>query len=121
MDDVERGRCSLRKASVSWNIFWSSFFDHLNKKTRSRKMGLRDVLTKEEDVVLIKWTLNMQECGLSISLQQLKTKVAKLTQRIHHSEMEYQAIIGGGIGSSGNTHKRAFNNYKNWKFLEHMD
>jgi hypothetical protein len=80
MDDVERGRCSLRKASVSWNIFWSSFFDHLNKKTRSRKMGLRDVLTKEEDVVLIKWTLNMQECGLSISLQQLKTKVAKLTQ-----------------------------------------
>jgi hypothetical protein len=25
------------------------------------------------------WTLTMQKCGVSISLQQLKTKVAKLT------------------------------------------
>jgi hypothetical protein len=80
MDDGERGRCSLREASMSWNIFLSSFFDHLNKKTRSRKMGLRGVLTKEEDVVVIKWTSNMQECGLSISLQQLKIKVVELTQ-----------------------------------------
>jgi hypothetical protein len=80
MDDVERGRCSLRKASMSWNILLSSFSDHLNKKTRFRKMGRRGVLTKEKDVVMIKWTLDMEECGLSISLQQLKTKVAKLTQ-----------------------------------------
>jgi hypothetical protein len=80
MDDVERGRCSLRKANMSWNIILSSFFDHLNKKTRFRKMESGGVLTKEEDVIVIKWTLDMQECGLSISLQQLKTKVAKLTQ-----------------------------------------
>ncbi len=39
MNGVERGRCSLKKANKSWNILLSSFFDHLNKKTRSRKMG----------------------------------------------------------------------------------
>jgi hypothetical protein len=53
-DGVERGRCSLRKASMSWNLFLSSFSDHLNKKTRFRKMGPRGVLTKEGDVVVIK-------------------------------------------------------------------
>jgi hypothetical protein len=30
------------------------------------------VLTKEEDVIVITWTLSIQECGPSISLQQLK-------------------------------------------------
>jgi hypothetical protein len=43
-------------------------------------MGLGVVPTKEEDVLVIAWTLIMGGCGLSISLQQLKTKVAKLTQ-----------------------------------------
>jgi hypothetical protein len=42
-------------------------------------VGPISVLTIE-DVAIIKWTLDMQECGLSISLQQLKMKVAKLTQ-----------------------------------------
>jgi hypothetical protein len=39
-------------------------------------MGPKGVLTKEEDVEVIKWTLLMQECGL----WQLKMKVAELTQ-----------------------------------------
>ncbi len=43
-------------------------------------MGLGGVLTEKEDDIVIKWTLNMQECGLSMSLQQLNMKVAKLTQ-----------------------------------------
>lgn len=43
-------------------------------------MGPRGVLTKKKDVAVIKWTLDMQECGLSVSLQQLKMIVAKLTQ-----------------------------------------
>jgi hypothetical protein len=34
----------------------------------------------ENDVKMIKWTLTMQECKLSINLHQLKMKVAKLTQ-----------------------------------------
>jgi hypothetical protein len=52
---------------------------HLNGKTRSRNMGLGGVLTKVEDSIMITWTLAMQECGLSISLQQFKMEVAELT------------------------------------------
>jgi hypothetical protein len=44
---------------------------------KSKKMGPRGVLTKEEDVAMIAWILTMQECGLSITLQQLKMKVAE--------------------------------------------
>ncbi len=79
MDVIERGTHSMR-ASKSWNIPMSSLVDHLDGKTRSRKMGLGGVLTKEVDEVMVTWTLAMQECELSISLQQLKMKVAKLTQ-----------------------------------------
>jgi glutaredoxin-related protein len=43
-------------------------------------MGPKGVLIEKKYVVVMKWTLDMQECGLSISLQQLKMKVAKLTQ-----------------------------------------
>jgi hypothetical protein len=54
----------------------NSFSNHLNRKTRPRKMGLGGVLIKEKDIVMIKCILNMQGCGLSISLQQLKMKIA---------------------------------------------
>jgi hypothetical protein len=57
--DVKRRTCSLRKARMSWNIILSSLIDHLNKKTRSRKMGPIGVFTKEEDVVMVKWNINM--------------------------------------------------------------
>jgi hypothetical protein len=50
-------------------------FDYLNGK--SKKMGPGGVLTKEKDAAMIAWILTMQECGLSITLQQLKMKVAK--------------------------------------------
>jgi hypothetical protein len=41
--------------------------------------GSKGVLTEEKDEAMITWKLTMDECGLSTSLQQLKTKVAKLT------------------------------------------
>jgi hypothetical protein len=37
------------------------------------------VLIEEEDVVVYEWILVMGECNLSISLNQLKLKVAKMT------------------------------------------
>jgi hypothetical protein len=46
----------------------SSFFYHLNGKTKSKKMGPKGVLTKKEDAVMIAWTLAMQKCALSIIL-----------------------------------------------------
>jgi len=69
MNVVERGTFSLKRTSKSWNIPMIFVADRLNGKTRSRKMGLRGVLTEKEDVVMIKWTLNMQEFRLSISVQ----------------------------------------------------
>ncbi len=79
MDAIERGIYSIRRASKSWNIPMNSLVDRLNEKTKSKKMGLEGVLTKEEDVTMITWTLTMQECGLSINLQQLKMKIVELT------------------------------------------
>jgi uncharacterized membrane protein len=60
MNDVERGTCSLRRITKSWNILLNSLFDHLNEKLRFKIMGQE---TKEKDVAMIKWTLDMQECG----------------------------------------------------------
>jgi hypothetical protein len=79
MDVVERGTHSLKKANKSWNIPMSSIVDHLNGKTMSRKLGPIGVLTEENDATMIKWTLDMQECGLSLNLQQLKMKIVELT------------------------------------------
>ncbi len=55
------------------------FFYHLNEKTRCRKMRPGGVLIKAKDLIVIAWTLAMQECGLSISIQQFEMKVAELT------------------------------------------
>jgi hypothetical protein len=50
------------------------------EKTRFKKMGLGGVLIIGKDVEMIKWTLAMHECKISINLHQLKMKVTKLTQ-----------------------------------------
>jgi hypothetical protein len=42
-------------------------------------MRPRGVLIEAKDSIVIAWTLTMQECELSISLQQFEMKVAKLT------------------------------------------
>jgi len=80
MDAIENETISLRKASKDWNIHLTSLFDHLYGKTRFRKHGPASVLIVEGDQVMVVWVFSMQEVGLSISLQQLKMKVAKLTQ-----------------------------------------
>jgi hypothetical protein len=43
-------------------------------------MGPLGVFIEEEDVATYKWSLAMGECGLSILLNQLKLKVAKMIQ-----------------------------------------
>jgi hypothetical protein len=80
MDVIERRTHSLRRANRSWNLPMSSLVDHLHGETKSRKMGLGSVFIKEKYVIVITWTLAMQERGLSISLQQLKMIVKELTQ-----------------------------------------
>jgi hypothetical protein len=60
MEAIERGTHSLRKENRFWNIPLSSLSNHLNGKTRSKKMGLACVLTKEDVVTIITWVLGMQ-------------------------------------------------------------
>jgi hypothetical protein len=39
----------------------------MNDKTRFLKIGPTIILTKEEDVTILAWTLIMQKCGLCIT------------------------------------------------------
>jgi hypothetical protein len=77
MDAIENGITSLKKASRHWNIPFTSLFDHLYGKTKSRKFGLVGVLIVEDQAMVV-WVLSMQEVGLLINLQQLKMKVVEL-------------------------------------------
>ncbi len=60
------------------------------------------MFSNENDVAMVALTLGMQECGLSMSLSQLKMKVTKFLQTSSpFSKMEFLGIIGG-IGSNDN-------------------
>jgi hypothetical protein len=65
---LKEGHIQLRKVNRAWNTSLNSLFNHLNGKTKFKKMGLRGMLTIEEDAKVIKWTLAMQERKLSINL-----------------------------------------------------
>ncbi len=67
MDVVECGITSLWGANKIWGILVTSLSNHLNGKTINRKIGPPSVLNEKEDEV-VAWVLNMQECGLFITL-----------------------------------------------------
>jgi hypothetical protein len=69
MDVIENGTTSLRNANMHWNIPFTSLFDHLYGKMKSRKIGPIGFLITEENQVVVAWVLFMQEIGLSISLK----------------------------------------------------
>jgi hypothetical protein len=52
MDAIECGITSFLGANKFWGILVTSFSDHLNGKTRSRKIEPLGVLTKEENEVV---------------------------------------------------------------------
>jgi predicted transcriptional regulator len=79
MDAIKNINVTLRKASRLWNLPLNSLFNILNGKTRTRKVGVKGVLTAREDVGMLTWILTMNKVGLSIHIQQLKQKVAKIT------------------------------------------
>jgi hypothetical protein len=60
---------SLRKANKYWNILLTLLSNHLNGRTKTKKVGLQGVPTKKEDAALVIWILNMQKVGLSITFQ----------------------------------------------------
>jgi hypothetical protein len=70
---MERGHASLRKASKFCYIPTTFLLDHLNSKTRSKKVGSQGVLINlvlinEEDKTFVVWVLGMQDLKLSITL-----------------------------------------------------
>jgi hypothetical protein len=80
VDAIENETTSLRKASRHWNTPLTSLSNHLYGNTRSKKLGPTCVLIIEEDRVMVGWVLSLHEVELSINIQQLKMKVAELTQ-----------------------------------------
>jgi hypothetical protein len=77
MNIMERGITFLRGVNNFLNIPPTSLFDHLNGKTKSKKVGLLGVLI-EKNYVVFYWILEMEAYELSIKPQQLN--VAKFTQ-----------------------------------------
>jgi hypothetical protein len=73
LDVIKNGTHSMKRANKSWNIPMSSFTHHLNGKTKAK----RCVYTRRR--CNCDYMLSIQECGPSISLQQLKMKIAKIT------------------------------------------
>jgi hypothetical protein len=52
-----------------WNIPLTSLSNHLNGRTKSKKVGPQGVLIEQEDVAIVNWVLNIQIVRLSITLQ----------------------------------------------------
>ena len=71
---------SIRGAARLYNIHASSLGDHLHGRTIHRKRGARSILHPHEEDEIVAWLLRMQEIGHSITITQLKLKVAELTQ-----------------------------------------
>ncbi|CAK9861575.1 unnamed protein product [Sphagnum jensenii] len=77
---VKRGIMGLRQAARAHNIPPSSLYDHLTGKIKKRKRGPQGVLSQEEEALVVEWILKTQEEGHSVTIQQLKLKVAEITQ-----------------------------------------
>jgi hypothetical protein len=77
---VKRGNMGLRQAARAYNIPPSSLYDHLTGKIKKRKRGPQGVLSQEEEALVVEWILNTQEEGRSVTIQQLKLKVAEITR-----------------------------------------
>jgi hypothetical protein len=57
----------------------TSLLNHLFGNITSRKCGPPKVLLVDEKASFVEWVFGMHESNMSISLHQLKLKVAKLT------------------------------------------
>ncbi len=64
-----RVHISLQKVAMYWNIPLTSLSNHLNGRTKSKKVGPQGVLIEQEDVAIVNWVLNIQIVRLSITLQ----------------------------------------------------
>jgi hypothetical protein len=59
MDAMEISQTHLKKTSKFWHILLIILSNHLNDKTRSKKIDPSNVLTNKEDKTLVAWILGM--------------------------------------------------------------
>jgi hypothetical protein len=52
MNTMEKGEISMRKVIKHWNIPLSSSVDHLNGKTKCKKVSPPSVVMKEDGIVV---------------------------------------------------------------------
>ena len=79
MEAIDNGH-SYSKVCDEYKIPRSSLKDHMNGKTRFKKMGPKSVLTAEEEIALYHYIEEMAKCGLFIAPTQVKIKVAQMTE-----------------------------------------
>jgi hypothetical protein len=65
MDTLERGHISFRKVNKFWHISLTLLSNHLNGKTRSRKVSPIVVIMNKVDKVIVIWKGKIGDFGLS--------------------------------------------------------
>jgi hypothetical protein len=63
MEVVKSITSPLKGATRPWYISFTNLSNHLNKKTRSRKVRPHGMLTEDGNATIVAWTLTMQICG----------------------------------------------------------
>jgi hypothetical protein len=53
MDIIQKRHFSMKRANQHWHIPLTSLSDHLNGKTRSRKVRPQGIVTNEKDVTMV--------------------------------------------------------------------
>ena len=79
MEAIDNGH-KYSKVSAHYGIPKSSIRDHMNGRTKTRKMGPKGVLSEEEEIALCTYIEDMAECGLPLIPSQIKIKVGQMTQ-----------------------------------------
>ena len=86
MDDVlfaiealDQGH-KMSEVCLKYGIPRSSLRDHVEGRTRTRRMGPNTILTQEEECQLVDYIQMMVLWGHPLTLSQLKSKVAEITQ-----------------------------------------
>ena len=68
----------MRQATLSCNIPYTTFREHLFGNRRSRERGAKPVLSPEEEKKLSEWLIEMAEAGHGLSPTALKIKVSNI-------------------------------------------
>jgi hypothetical protein len=91
---------SMRKASMKFNIPYSSLRQWYYDNTRSRERGTRGVLITDEENLLVEYLIEMCNRELGLLPTQLKMKVYEITRnRWIPSNMVF-LVVGGCVGGS---------------------